>query len=465
LLGFTFVTLFQGRFYDSFVNSLMDQIPTKQPHFKRHAMTKTSRFRLRQFVPVFLDNQQGGIALIAALLLPVFVTAGGVAVDYGRAASAKSKLQAALDIAVLAGASYTGDPVALSGTVGGPSNEKKIAAAQKSFDARQAQHPLPVSTVSFSFEDGKLSGTAAASVETTLTRLFGIDAIAVTGASAAGSGFVREPACFLAMHPTRKHTLELNDSVSVIAPDCNIYGNSNNVDDVVDPHTEYNFLVGRSVQAIGFGHHYIPNVSPPLEHAPEYITDPLVNLSIPSAGTCTSTKLQIVGGSQTLNPGTYCGGISISGNATVTLNPGLYIIAGGNFAVSSATIVGTDVTIALADTSVGIDWNAGVVQLAAPKIGTYAGMAIIGTRDPKSHSIRNTTVDVHGVIYLLQGDFAWSNTGTPAITAKWTAWIVDGVSWTGDGTIRINFDLASSDIPYPGSLRVIPRSNTARLLN
>ncbi len=428
-------------------------------------MTALFNTSLRQCVRQYFDDRCGGIAMITAILLPVIITGGGIAIDYGRAAAAKSKLQAALDIAVLAGASYTGDPAALSGSIGGPSTDQKLAVARKSFEVRQAQYPLPLTAVNFSFADGKLIGTAAASVETTLTRLFHLEAIDVSGTSSAGGGFIREPACFLAMHPTRKHTLELHDAVSVIAPDCNIYGNSDHIDDVVDPHTDQNFLVGRSVQAVGFGHHFIRNVTPPLEHAPEVITDPLASLAIPAAGACSATALQIVGGSQTLNPGTYCGGLRISGNATVTLNPGMYIIAGGNFSVNNATVEGTGVTMTLADTSVGIDWENAVVRLAAPKTGTYAGLTIIGSRAPKSHAIKNTTVDVHGVIYLLQGDFTWGNTGTPVISAKWTAWIIDGVSWTGDGTIRINFDLAGSDIPYPGSLRVIPRASTARLIN
>ncbi len=77
------------------------------------------------------------------------------------------------------------------------------------------------------------------------------------------------------MHPSRKHTLELKDSVSVYAPDCNIYGNSDHVDDVVDPHTPDNYLTGKTVQAVGYGHHYLQNVKPPLEHAPEILKDPL----------------------------------------------------------------------------------------------------------------------------------------------------------------------------------------------
>ena len=48
---------------------------------------------------------------------------------------------------------------------------------------------------------------------------------------------------------------------------------------------------------------------------------------------------------------------------------------------------------------------------------------------------------------------------------KWAwAWIVDGVSWDGDGAIHYNFNLAGSDVPYPPEIRVIPRPGSARLV-
>ncbi len=49
--------------------------------------------------------------------------------------------------------------------------------------------------------------------------------------------------------------------------------------------------------------------------------------------------------------------------------------------------------------------------------------------------------------------------------AKWTVWIVDGITWKGDGTIYINFDIKDEEVPYPGDLRyVIPRPSTPRLI-
>ena len=46
-----------------------------------------------------------------------------------------------------------------------------------------------------------------------------------------------------------------------------------------------------------------------------------------------------------LNPGVYCGGITISNNARVTFNPGIYILLGGGFdASNNATLTGQNVS-------------------------------------------------------------------------------------------------------------------------
>jgi Flp pilus assembly protein TadG len=59
------------------------------------------------------------------------------------------------------------------------------------------------------------------------------------------------------------------------------------------------------------------------------ISDPLAYETAPVFSACTSgdTSLNITT-TRTLNPGTYCGGLTIGNNANVTLNPGLYIITG-----------------------------------------------------------------------------------------------------------------------------------------
>ncbi len=418
----------------------------------------------REKLSKFVTERSGGFAVTFALTAVLLAGAAGFGLDLARISSVRSSVQQALDAAVLAGIGYTPGAEALSGVSGyGVTNEDRIQTAVKYFES-DTDNMADVSTKSFVFEGDVLVGRATARVETTLLAVLGPKFADVAQIAKATSGPFRAPACFLAMHPLRKHTLELKGSVSVIAPDCHIYGNSSHPDDVVDPHTDENFLVGKSVQAVGYGHHYLANVTPPVEHAPELIPDPLADFPIPAAGACQYTGTKITGGVHALNPGVYCGGLSVSGGAVVTLRPGLYNLTGGDFAANGATVKGAGVTVSLADDDVHIDWNQANIQLSAPKSGQYAGLAVIGSRDPASHNMEASTVDIHGVIYLLRGDFTWTNAGTPTVSALWTAWIVDGISWLGEGTININFNLKDSDIPYPKELYVIPRPGTQRLV-
>jgi hypothetical protein len=56
--------------------------------------------------------------------------------------------------------------------------------------------------------------------------------------------------------------------------------------------------------------------------------DPLAYVTAPTLVSCTYNNISLPSGTYTISPGTYCGGMTLS-HANVTLNPGLYIIAGG----------------------------------------------------------------------------------------------------------------------------------------
>jgi hypothetical protein len=106
--------------------------------------------------------------------------------------------------------------------------------------------------------------------------------------------------------------------------------------------------------------------------------------------------------SQTINPGVYSQ-IKVSGNAVLTMNPGIYIIAGGGFAVTGNASVATG-SVLSPDTGTGVlIYNAGsnVVSgssgqpvyggitlsgegsfsLIAPTVGPYTGVLIFQARD------------------------------------------------------------------------------------
>ena len=397
--------------------------------------------------------------IFSLVAMVLFVIVGG-AMDFRGAQSREVSLQTVLDTALLSAVSQDVEW------------EEMPNLAQKYFDSRideYSENDLKYDlNLSVNTEERLLSAVLTGSIASNALKLTGINRLDlfVDSAATLGGSSIREPLCFMAMHPTRKHTLELKDSVDVFAPDCHIYGNSDHPYDVVDPHKKTNHLTGKSVQAIGYGHHYLENVTPPLEYAPELIPAPLPDMNIPGPGGCTAQSGKYNGGKHVLNPGTFCGGLQLVGNTTADLKPGVYHITGGNLNLVNSELTGAGVTLILGP-NVRLNWTNSRIVLSAPDDTDLtkdirAGIAIIGARQALTHSINRSFVDIHGLVYMLDGTFEWTNAGNELPVHKWTAWIIEGVTWRGSGTIYYNFKPEESLIPYPGALsNIIPRPGEA----
>ena len=414
--------------------------------------------RLDSLTQRFISDTRGQFAVTFALLVLGLIASAAAAVDLAGMSSSKDKIQNLMDSSVLAGID----------TSKSEEEQKRIA---KEFFAQGYENIIGKEMLGFNtqykFDGDHLIGNVTTAYKTVFAWALGSESFPVKVSSTATEGArTRGPVCIMTMHPTRAHTLEMKEKVSLYAPDCHIYGNSSNEEDVVDLHSPDNYMIGKSVQAIGFGHHFIANVSPPLSHAPELILDPFLTMLIPNAGnTCTANKLKISGKTVPLAPGTYCGGLTAENGATVRLRKGIYIFTSGDLKLKGSTLIGKGATIVLKDKA-EIDWEDSIIKLEAPKSGQYASIALMGDRINVDHEIDESEIDIHGVVYLPNGEFEWTNTGTPAVTALWTVWIVDGFSWYGDGVINIPFKPELSKIPYPGALNnTIPSTDiSARLV-
>ncbi len=97
-------------------------------------------------------------------------------------------------------------------------------------------------------------------------------------------------------------------------------------------------LTGASSSSVLLG-----TATPTPRYSAAAMSDPLASIAAPTPGACTYIAYIVLLSVTTMNPGTYCNGISIT-TSIVTLNPGLYIITGGaNWAAS--TVQGTGVTL------------------------------------------------------------------------------------------------------------------------
>lgn len=129
------------------------------------------------------------------------------------------------------------------------------------------------------------------------------------------------------------------------------------------------------------------------------LPDPLASLAAPDLaaypvqhGTSGGpSPLTINSGTQTLQPGVYYGGITISGTANVTFAPGVYIMGGGGLSVTNSASLSADGSMIYNTRSSASPPTAGKftainiattgnVTLKAPHIGPYAGLTIFQDR-------------------------------------------------------------------------------------
>ncbi|MCP5080695.1 MAG: hypothetical protein GY948_03250 [Alphaproteobacteria bacterium] len=107
-----------------------------------------------------------------------------------------------------------------------------------------------------------------------------------------------------------------------------------------------------------------------------------------------------------LEPGVYCGGLTITDAAEVTLNEGTYIIKEGPLVVDASMggkeIKGDNVLIYLADEKAEMQIDGGNFSIRAKKTGKWAGIAIMAARGadaPPKHVFASTRAYFSGIFY------------------------------------------------------------------
>ena len=216
--------------------------------------------------------------------------------------------------------------------------------------------------------------------------------------------------CIYVLDQTAANALNINGAVIINAPSCGVVVDSSNS-------KAFSFSGAGSFTAKyfdvvgGYSTSGAVRLSPKPSTGSAFQADPLTFLVPPVSSACTYTNFKATTGSPTLNPGTYCNGITISGATTVTFNPGTYILMGGGLNVSGASILkGSGVTFFLTK---GLGYNYGplavssavVATLSAPISGPYSGILIyqdrsIGTGQAANTFTGSSASSLSGVLYF-----------------------------------------------------------------
>jgi hypothetical protein len=162
-----------------------------------------------------------------------------------------------------------------------------------------------------------------------------------------------------------------------------------------------------------------------------------------------------------LNPGTYCGGITISG-ATVTFNPGLYIITGGINWNSSSHVSGSGVTLFFTQgggSAYGQVTISGgvVVNLTAPNdassggipgILMFADRSWVNTGQEVNFNGASTTT-MQGVLYFPHLGVIFSASAN--ISGNYFGLVADNITINGGATLTVpvpNYSTLTTGSPF-----------------
>ena len=196
--------------------------------------------------------------------------------------------------------------------------------------------------------------------------------------------------------------------------------------------------------------------------------DPLAQLADPQYSGCdfgAPTPVNVSGGVVTLNPGVYCNGISITSGASVTFQPGVYILNGGGLSVNgNSTIQGPGVTFY--NTARGnysyaaVNLTGGTLGfLSAPTSGPTEGILFFQDRTitPKSNQSTNviagsSNLNFNGSFYFPTTNLTFSGGGQ--VATNYTIFVAKTIVVGGNTTLSANFSSLQDGNPRSEERRV-----------
>jgi len=387
-------------------------------------------------------DQSGSYVIMCAVLMPVFIGMSALGTEVGMWLYTRQTVQSAADSAAISAAIayyYGSDPTTAADAV----------AASYGFGNSDGLERVTVSrppaTGNYTTTAGAVEVDIQQPQSALFSALFGIVPFKIKGRAVALAN-IGGTGCTLSLDPTASGATTVKGSAQVTLNGCDMYDDSNSATALT-----VNGSATVSAQAVdvvggisGASNITVPQ-PPDVATNQSYWPDPYANTQFPSVPQCTVHNFSAKS-TMTLDPGVYCGGMSLNAGAAVTLNPGIYYLDRGSLQVNGgASLTGTGVTLVFTS-STGQNYttatiNGGAtVNLTAPTSGPTQGIVLYGDRNmPTGTGFKfngGASQYFGGAIYIPKGavDFAGgANTSTGC-----TQLIGDTLTFTGNSNLSIN---------------------------
>lgn len=321
----------------------------------------------------FVRDPRGSTVALFAVALPLLLTAGAAAIEYGHISMRRTQMQKAADAAAIMAA----QELALANVTLDRVNAVARQMVSANFDADENV------TVEVTVPEDRSSVriSLVSDVRSMTSKILTLPTSDIrAGATARLSE--KHKLCLLTLDPNSPGALSLNKRAQVTANDCAIYSNSvhsNGLEGMMGTQGRASLICSAGGARIDNRTDFVPDPQVDCPANP----DPLTGQVAPSIGPCIDTNRRIKGGTATLVPGTYCDGLTIEKGAVVTLNPGIYVIKNGPLVVTDdSTLNGQNVGFFFTGDKAAMLLDSDTtISLTAPKSGIMAGLLMFEDRN------------------------------------------------------------------------------------
>jgi len=339
-------------------------------------------FRVASLLKKFRAQRCGSVSLMAGLVFPVVSVASLFALDHMAITKQQANLQNAVDEAALT--TVRGLRFVREGTVAQTVETDQRETTLSSIADAVVRNLVTkngvlgdLKTTATRTDQDSVDVAATLFVETPFGSLTGLGGKAIT-ASAQAQLYGARNICVIALGTDNQVGINVEQSARIKSGNCGIYSNSTSVSSVNA--RDSSLIDAPFICAAGGYTGGVSNTSSAVVTDCPQVTDPLAARPLPETpATCDYSYANFTEDEDiTLEPGHYCGGLIISGDAEVQMNPGVYVISDGPLLVQNeAELVGESVAILMDDEKGSIYFNDNaLVNLSAPVTGPMAGIVI-----------------------------------------------------------------------------------------
>lgn len=384
----------------------------------------------------FARDQSGSYVIVVALMMPVLVGTAGLGTEVVWWLYKHKDMQSAADSGAVSAATAginlatEADSVTASYGYSNGINNVAVMVNQPPSSGNYTSTPQAVEVI------------VRQSLPRLLSALFGSGPVVITARAVAlpnpGTG------CVLGLDPTASSTVAVSGSNNLNLINCNLYSDSN-----AAPSLNVSGSAAVAANQVGV----VGSVSGAssitakngIKTGMRPVYDPYAKVTPTMPTYCDYNNKIQVKGTATLNPGVYCGDITVDAGATLTLNPGIYYFSGADFSVAgNATVRGSGVTLVF--TGSGNNWGTATISsnanvtLTAPTSGVTQGIVMYGDRRMPvgtAFSLEGGgTQNFGGAIDLPKAALKFS--GGNGTSTSCTQVIADTITFTGSSNLQVN---------------------------